>query len=984
MIAGMAVGTSRAEDAQPRPLPLAESAQKMTLPEGYKATLFAGEPDVHQPIAFTIDPKGRLWIVECYSYPIWLNGPRQKDRVIILEDTDGDGRADQRKVFYEGGTSLTGITLGFGGVWLAATPNLLFIPDADGDDTPDGPPVVKLDGWDEKAQHNMFNALNWGPDGWLWGCNGILSNSRVGKPGTPDQKRTALNCGVWRYHPTREVVEVVAHGTTNPWGLDFDERGEAFITNCVIPHLFHAVPGARFQRMFGQDFNPFSYELMPTCADHVHWDTTQKWSDIRRIGVTRTTDEAGGGHAHVGAMIYLGDNWPDAMRGSAYTCNIHGHRVNRDKLERVKSGYVARHEKDFLLANDTWFRGLELKYGPDGGVYLTDWSDIGECHENDADNAHRENGRIYKITYGDTKPTKRDLALLNDGELVDLQSHKNEWQVRTARRLLQERATSGKDVSAARSQLEALLSSDSPPARKLRALWTLNAISGLTEGSLTAVLGEAHEDVRSWAVRLLVDANTPSAGALTRLAELAKSDPSPKVRLTLASALQRLPVETRWPIAEALAAHAEDAEDTPLVLMTWYGIEPLVSADRARAASLVERAAIPKLRQFLTRRIIAADVEQGLAVLLPKTETADDTTRRDLLAGMHEALRGHKQVPIPASWAKRFDLLSRSKDASVREQAAMLGLLFGDSKAVKTLLVTLGSKTADSGERRRALDALAERRVAELVPALQRLLDDSALRSPAIRALGAYGDPAIPPSLLERYPTLSEADRDDVVATLALRPASAKVLLEAVRSKVVPRRDISATVARQILAFNDMELSKQLESAWGTLRGTSADKVALMTKYKAALTADAGRTADPSRGRLVFNKTCLQCHKLFSAGGDVGPELTGSDRANTDYILENVLDPGAAVGRDFQLTTIATTDGRLLNGIIREQNEASITLQTANERLILPREDVEEVKVSNASMMPEGLLDKLSPEEVRDLFSYLSAPAQVQPAEGQE
>lgn len=984
VIAGMAVGTIRAEEPQPRPLPLTESAQKMTLPEGYKATLFAGEPDVHQPIAFTIDPKGRLWVVECYSYPIWLNGPQKKDRVIILEDTDGDGRADQRKVFYEGGTSLAGIALGFGGVWLSATPNLLFIPDANGDDTPDGPPVVKLDGWDEKAQHNMFNALNWAPDGWLWGCNGILSNSRVGKPGTPDEKRVGINCGVWRYHPTREVVEVVAHGTTNPWGLDFDERGEAFITNCVIPHLFHAVPGSRFQRMFGQDFNPFSYELIPTCADHVHWDTTEKWSDIRRIGVTRTTDEAGGGHAHVGAMIYLGDNWPDAMRGSAYTCNIHGHRVNHDKLERSKSGYVARHEKDFLLANDNWFRGLELKYGPDGGVYLTDWSDTGECHENDADNAHRENGRIYKITFGDTKPAKRDLAKLSDAELVGLQSHKNEWQVRTARRLLQERATLGKDVSAARTQLEALLHSDSAVLRKLRALWSLNAIGGTTEGVLTALLGDAHEDLRSWAVRLLVDAKTPSAEALTRFAELAKSDPSPKVRLTLASALQRLPVETRWPIAEALASHPEDAADTPLVLMTWYGIEPLVPADRARAASLVEAVAIPKLRQFLTRRIIAADTEQGLAVLLPKIESANDNTRRDLLSGIHEALRGHKQVPVPESWAKLFGHLTQSKDATVREQAAMLGLLLGDAKAIETLQATLGSKQAEAGERRRALEALAERRVAGLTPALQQLLDDPALRSPAIRALGAYGDPAIPPSLLKRYPTLGEADRDDVVATLALRPASAKALLEAVRANVVPRRDISATVARQILAFNDAELTKQLESAWGTLRRTSADKVALMTKYKTALTSDAGRTPDAGRGRLVFNKTCLQCHKLFGAGGDVGPELTGSDRANTDYILENVLDPGAAVGRDFQLTTIATTDGRLLNGIIREQNEASITVQTANERLILPREDVEEVKVSSASMMPEGLLEKLSPEEVRDLFSYLSAPTQVQPAEGQD
>ncbi len=150
-----------------------------------------------------------------------------------------------------------------------------------------------------------------------------------------------------------------------------------------------------------------------------------------------------------------------------------------------KSGYVARHEKDFLLANDVWFRGLELKYGPDGGVYLTDWSDIGECHENDADNAHRENGRIYKITYGETKPAKQDLARLNDTELVGLQSHKNEWQVRDrARRLLQERAAAGKDVSLARTQLETILGSDADAARKLRALWSLNAVGSIKEEHL--------------------------------------------------------------------------------------------------------------------------------------------------------------------------------------------------------------------------------------------------------------------------------------------------------------------------------------------------------------------------------------------------------------------------------------------------------------------------------------------------------------------
>ncbi len=481
---------------QAKPVPTAEVAGRLTLPEGFTATLFAGEPDVVQPIAFTIDPRGRLWVAECYSYPEWSRDGKGRDRILIFEDEDGDGRFDSRKVFWDRGANVSGLEVGFGGVWVCATPDLLFIPDRDGNDVPDGEPEVLLDGWSLEARHNVFNGLTWGPDGWLYGNNGILATSKIGRPGTPEDQRTSMNCGVWRYHPSRRVFEVVASGTTNPWGLDFDDYGEMFITNCVIPHLFHVVSGAHYERMYGQDLNPHVYELLKTCADHVHWDTTELWSDIRRLGVTPTTDRAGGGHAHVGAMIYLGDNWPARYRGSVFTCNVHGHRVNHDSFQRSGSSYVASHEKDFLFANDDWFRGLELKYGPDGAVYVTDWSDTGECHEADADGAHRENGRILKVRFGEPGPVKVNLARRSNGELVKLQLHENDWYVRTARRLLQERNLSGSERAEVSGELGKILKTNPDDTRKLRALWALNAIGGLNESELVKRLDDGSEFVR--------------------------------------------------------------------------------------------------------------------------------------------------------------------------------------------------------------------------------------------------------------------------------------------------------------------------------------------------------------------------------------------------------------------------------------------------------------------------------------------------------
>ena len=575
--------------------PPEETVRMMKLPEGFSAQIFAAEPDVHQPIAFCIDDRGRLWVAENYSYPDWK--PDGKDRILILEDKDGDGRFDTSKVFYEGFNNISGIEVGFGGVFVGSNPGFYFIADKDGNDEPDAKPEMLLDGWGHQDMHEILNSFNWGPDGWLYGCQGVFTQSNVGKPGTPAKDRIPLNAAVWRWHPTKKKFEVFAHGTSNPWGVDFNDRGQAFITACVIPHLYHIAQGGLYQRQAGRHFNPNAYEDIKTIARHRHF-AGGDWAAGSRLG-DNTTDNAGGGHAHAGALLYLGDSWPAKYRDTILMNNIHGNRVNQDSLTTFGSGFVGDRLPDFMKSGDKWYRGLSLKLGPDGSVFICDWYDARACHQQKPHD--RTNGRIYKISYKDAKPvTQLDLAKLPIGELVKLQLHQNDWYVRHARRLLQARGPNPE----AQQQLAAMLADAKlTEPQRLRALWALHAIGGLTPDLAMKQLGSPDANVRAWTIQLLCEDGAPSADVLKRFADLARKDDSPVVRLYLACAMQRVPVAQRWEVLEQLVGHPEDDTDPNLPLMIWYALEPGVATDSSRASAVLGAAKIPKLMQFIARRM---------------------------------------------------------------------------------------------------------------------------------------------------------------------------------------------------------------------------------------------------------------------------------------------------------------------------------------------------------------------------------------------
>ena len=573
-----------------KPFTPLEAAKTMQVPKGFNVTLFAGEPDIKQPIAFCIDDRGRLWVAEANNYPDKKGG--KKDRIIILEDTDGDGRHDKRIVFYDKLEYVSGIEVGFGGVWVMSIPNFYFIPDADYNGVPDGEPVVLLDGFGTHANsHTIANGFAWGPDGWLYGTHGITNWSLPGKPGTPKEKRRRFEGGVWRYHPVRHVWEPFAIGTTNPWGIDWNEYGHAFVCNCVNPHLFHIIQGAHYEPARNRPTGRFAYERIPTIADHLHFTNTK----TIRAGIgTPEEDAAGGGHAHSGTMIYLGDNWPAKYRGDVFMNNIHGRRINHDRLARKGSGYAASHAPDVMRARDPWFVGVTLAYGPDGGVYVSDFSDTGECHH--TRNTQKHTGRIHKITFGKPKPWKGDIGKLNILELVKLQSHPNEWFARHARRVLHERQANTSVLA------KTLKSSRSVPLR-LRALWALRVTGNLDEKKLEGLLQDSSEHLRAWAIQLLCENRKPSEAARAEFARMAHEDKSPLVRLYLASAMQRLLLKQRVPVLAHLLAHTEDKDDQNLPLMYWYATEPVVAADRVAAVKLLTACQIPKVRQFITHRM---------------------------------------------------------------------------------------------------------------------------------------------------------------------------------------------------------------------------------------------------------------------------------------------------------------------------------------------------------------------------------------------
>ena len=439
---------------------------------------------------------------------------------------------------------------------------------------------------------------------------------------------------------------------------------------------------------------------------------------------------------------------------------------------------------------------------------------------------------------------------------------------------------------------------------------------------------------------------------------MARSDASPVVRKYLAATLQRLAHAKRWSIIDALVQHEEDATDHNIPMLLWLGIEPLVAEEPERALEVARVSRIPKITEYVGRRLVDAGQMAPLLVALRTHRNAD------LLRGMLSGLEGMNDLQTPEGWARVYRRLRRSKET--RSLATAVAQRFGDADAMRELADVVLDTAHTAAARREALRSLAARQSDALRHALPGLVDEHIMRREAIRAVGGYDDVGLGEMLLASYQDADAATRQEIIQTMASRPAYGWMLVEALRDSTLTRSDIPVWIARQMRRV----VGSGFVELWGPIDELPGNKAAQYARYSELV--QSGRVADPQAGAEVFTRTCGVCHQMYGQGGLLGPDLTGANRTSVDYLLSNLIYPEEFIQDGYRMVIVTMRDGRTWLGSIVAENDRQVTLRPVGQAdIVLSRAEVQSMEVSEASLMPGGLLESLSEREVLDLFAFL-------------
>lgn len=988
-----------------------QAVGKMELAEGLVATLVAAEPDVRQPILVKVDDRGRLWTIQYLQYPNpaglkrvqvdrWSrtvydrvpepppHGPRGADRITILEDQDGDGRADKIHDFVDGLNLATAIEFGHGGVFVLQVPYLLFYPDANRDDLPDSDPEVLLTGFGMEDAQSLANHLTWGPDGWLYGVNGSTTTCNI--------RGIEFQQGIWRYHPRTREFELFCEGGGNTFGLTFDERGNLFQSTNGGPFI-HAMQGAYYAKSFGKHgplHNLYAYGFF----EYAQPDQTP-------------------GSPPTGGTIYLGDSLPSRYRGKFLAGNFLGHAASWWEPVPRGSTFQARFGGPILTANDAWFGPTDLCTGPDGAIYVSDFFDQRTSHPDPDANWDRSNGRIYKIQARGAEPPKKiDVRESTTAQLVQLLSSTNRWHADRARVELAAR----RDPTAYAALRE--MARRVEGTESLQGLWGLHVSGGLDDVLAVELLQHPDASVRGWTARLFADDRLPreqlrggarplAPGTAAALHALAREEPTAAVRAQLLCTARRLAASDGIPIVQAILRRDLDRQDPRIDLLAWWAIESKSVSDRALVLGAFEssawesRANHEQLRR-LARRWCAEGTTAGYLAATRLIERTPDSEQAAMLAAAAQGLvergatlRGVEQGGLferfatvgagPSAAAdgraNQFDPPPRPlRDLAEKHWRAApsdptrirLAMLVGIEDAHQHLLALLALSRADApkeAELVALLKLLAEIGRADCVPVVAGQLSagrPAVVQSAVLDVLGRFGGEQVTRTILDRYAELPEPLQTQARDVLFSRSESALAFLTRIDRGDVPPGEVAVSQLRLLALLDNDEVRSLVRKHFGNIqRGTPEEKLATMRRFSNDLRVAKG---DIPQGKQLFQKHCATCHQLFGEGNKIGPDLTNANRADREALLAQVVDPSAVVRREYLAFVLTTRSGRVLTGLIAEQDAASVTIvDEKNNRTRVASHEIESLEESMTSLMPDKLLDPLTPEQRRDLFAYL-------------
>ncbi|PQO31011.1 dehydrogenase [Bremerella cremea] len=939
------------------PLSPQQAIQKMEVPEGFSVELVAAEPDLLNPVAMTFDEKGRIWVTESFEYPRHEPGPG-RDRIKVLEDTDQDGAIDKVTIFAEGLNIPSGIAVGHGGVWVANAPDILFLQDTDGDLKADKQEVI-VTGFGRTDTHELPNSLTWGPDGYLYGLNGVFNYSHV----KHRDKDYVFTCALFRIDPRTRDFELFCEGTSNPWGVAFDPNGQAFISACVIDHLWHLTESGYYHRQ-GGPYPPHTWKI-ESIVKHKHQMA-----------------------AYCGIEYFDSDAYPEEYRDCLYMGNIHGGCINVDVLQRDGSTYFAKPRPDFLTANDVWHMPVDQKTGPDGCLYVLDWYDRYHCYQDamarpgDVD---RLKGRLYRVRYEETpRANTFDLAQESDEQLIARLHSGNRFYREMAQRVLAERAS-----DAAIQPLEALVMDTSAPFKtRMHALWSLIGARQLSDEFSIQLLSDEEPQLRRWAIRYqgIRASNNPDVALLI---QKLTSDAHPDVRLEvaiLAPQVDYLPT-----IATLLEVLRSSPNDKLIPHIVWQNLHPQLEKQTPDYLALMTQAPYESdattlsLLPRATDRILATPGVSVEHVATLVKLLASDPGQKEQLAiclqritqqAQSRELTGERLAQLKTELAESLSMiLKQGNEHPGYYDAANLALAWNDPQAMEIVPQVFASSQMPPARRIAALDSLLTTGHSQANQLVRQYFEDrrndQAMIGQVIQTLGKTDSDVVPKLLLPRLDSLSSQNRPKAIEVLLQRPSWAILLLTQIETGKLDKETLSINQLQRLVTTSSEDVGRKVNDIYGSIRsGRDPSRTLIVAQMRRLVSS---RQGDPHRGIEVYNKLCGQCHKLHGKGQEVGPDITVNGRGNLEQLLSNVFDPSLVIGKDYQAVNVLTVDGRVLSGLLVEDSDSRVVLKMqGGKQETIARDDVDVMKTSDTSLMPEGIEKQLKSEEIVDLFAYLT------------